>query len=98
MGIPIGSGAFGFERFRPDPVHDQLSGPVDRCQRGPDAGLGSDNRHIDTIDADGVALAAIQGVYELLKEQKAEIAALRRELEGLENDRQEYTWGFRKDL
>jgi len=26
-------------------------------------GLGEDNKHIDTIDADGVALAAIQGLY-----------------------------------
>ena len=38
-------------------------------------GLGEDNKHITTVDADGVALAAIQGLYELVKEKEAEIAA-----------------------
>ena len=37
-------------------------------------GLDDDDRHISTIDADGVALAAIQGLYELVKEKDAEIA------------------------
>ncbi|MFN8454273.1 MAG: tail fiber domain-containing protein [Anaerolineae bacterium] len=39
-------------------------------------GLGEDNRHISTVDADGVALAAIQGLYELTQTQKAQIEAL----------------------
>ena len=30
-------------------------------------GVGEDDRHITAVDADGVALAAIQGLYNLLK-------------------------------
>ena len=37
---------------------------------------------ISTVDADGVALAAIQGLYELVKEQQAEIERLRELVEG----------------
>ncbi len=39
-------------------------------------GLGDDDKHIATVDADGVALAAIQGLYRLLKEKDARIASL----------------------
>jgi hypothetical protein len=39
-------------------------------------GVGEDDKYISTIDADGVALAAIQGLYKLVKEQKAEIDRL----------------------
>lgn len=42
-------------------------------------GLGESERLIATIDADGVALAAIQGLYEMVKEKETEIAALRAE-------------------
>jgi glycerate-2-kinase len=35
------------------------------------------------VDADGVALAAIQGLYEMLLERDAEIAALREELNAI---------------
>ena len=42
-------------------------------------GVGEDERHITTIDADGVALAAIQGLYEIVKEKDAEISELRAE-------------------
>ena len=38
--------------------------------------VGEDDTHITTVDADGVALAAIQGLYELAQEQEAQIAAL----------------------
>ena len=40
-------------------------------------GLGSDDTHISTIDADGVALAAIKGLYEIVKEQQEEIERLK---------------------
>jgi hypothetical protein len=40
-------------------------------------GLGHDERYITTIDADGVALAAIQGLYEILREKDCEIEELR---------------------
>jgi len=42
-------------------------------------GVGEDDKHISTVDADGVALAAIQGLYQLAQDQKAEIAALKAE-------------------
>ena len=47
-------------------------------------GLGSDDKGIATVDADGVALAAIQGLNQKLEEQKAENAELKARLEKLE--------------
>lgn len=46
--------------------------------------VGEDDLHITTVDADGVALAAIQGLYELVQDQEAQIAALEKRLEGAE--------------
>jgi hypothetical protein len=40
-------------------------------------GLGDSDKSIATIDADGVALAAIQGLYEIVQEKDCEIEALR---------------------
>lgn len=42
-------------------------------------GLGEDDKHITTVDADGVALAAIQGLYAVVQERDTEIEALRAE-------------------
>jgi hypothetical protein len=42
-------------------------------------GLGIDDKHINTIDPDGVALAAIQGLYELVKEKQVEANELKAE-------------------
>jgi hypothetical protein len=39
-------------------------------------GLGEDDKHIDTVDADGVALAAIQALYRQTQEQQQEIRRL----------------------
>lgn len=36
-------------------------------------GLGDDDKYISTVDADGVALAAIQGLHELVKEKEGQI-------------------------
>ena len=47
-------------------------------------GMGPDERRITTIDADGVALAAIQGLYNVVKDRDAEIAELRSRLLALE--------------
>lgn len=47
-------------------------------------GLGDDAQTIGTIDADGVALAAIQGLNEIVQEKEAEIAALRDRMSRLE--------------
>jgi hypothetical protein len=46
-------------------------------------GLGTDDKHIATVDADGVALAAIQGLNEVLKEKDAEIQELQRTVKEL---------------
>jgi len=40
-------------------------------------GLGSDDKHISTVDADGVALAAIQGLHQLVEEKDCEIEELK---------------------
>jgi hypothetical protein len=47
-------------------------------------GVGEDERHISTVDADGVALAAIQGLYQLNQEQAAQIETQQRQIEALE--------------
>jgi len=39
-------------------------------------GLGESDKHINTIDLDGVALAAIQGLYELVQEKAGRISML----------------------
>ena len=46
--------------------------------------VGADDTHISTIDPDGVALAASQALYELVKELQAENAALEARLAELE--------------
>jgi len=47
-------------------------------------GLGMDDVTIATVDADGVALAAIQGLYQIVQEQEQENAELRERLAALE--------------
>jgi len=47
-------------------------------------GLGEDDRHISTIDPDGVALAAIQGLHEMVKEKDAENVDLQGQVDDLE--------------
>ena len=46
--------------------------------------VGTDDKHIATIDEGGVALAAIKGLDQLLKEKDAEIQALKKRLDRLE--------------
>ena len=55
-------------------------------------GVGADDTGIATVDAEGVALAAIQGLAEIVMEREAEMAslksrnaALEKRLEALEN-------------
>jgi hypothetical protein len=43
-------------------------------------GVGEDNTHISTIDADGVSLAAIQGLYQIVQDKDQRIAQLEREV------------------
>ena len=46
-------------------------------------GLGSDDRHIATVDEEGVALAAIQGLNLKLEETRAESKAKNAEIDAL---------------
>jgi hypothetical protein len=48
-------------------------------------GVGEDDKHIATIDADGVALAASQALYALAQEQAGRIAALQAQNAALES-------------
>ena len=43
-------------------------------------GMGNDEQYITTVDADGVALAAIQQLYDLVLRQQAEIQGLKERL------------------
>jgi hypothetical protein len=43
-------------------------------------GLGTDDKHIATVDADGVALAAIQGLNQKVEAQRAELEQKQREI------------------
>jgi hypothetical protein len=47
-------------------------------------GLGEDDRYISTVDAEGVALAAIQALYQLSQEKDRKIAQLTREVKELQ--------------
>lgn len=47
--------------------------------------VGSSDKSIATVDADGVALAAIQGLHQLLEEKDARITLLESRLDALEN-------------
>jgi hypothetical protein len=47
-------------------------------------GLGSDDKHITTLDTDGVTLSAIKGLFEELQEQQAVMAEQERQIQSLE--------------
>jgi hypothetical protein len=47
-------------------------------------GVGENDKHISTVDADGVALAAIQGLYQLVQERETQITALQGQIAALE--------------
>jgi hypothetical protein len=47
-------------------------------------GLGDSERYINTLDADGVALAAVQGLYAKNQALEAENADLQTQIDGLE--------------
>ena len=54
--------------------------------------VGEDEHYIPSSDADGVALAAIKGLYELVQEQRKEIDRLRQEVEGLKQEGKREPW------
>jgi hypothetical protein len=47
-------------------------------------GLGADDKHISTLDTDGVTLSAIKGLVEEIQEQDAALSARDRQIEALE--------------
>ena len=47
-------------------------------------GLGGSDKSIATVDADGVALAAIQGLHQIVKDKDAKIGALEKKLAAIE--------------
>ena len=49
-------------------------------------GVGENDQHIGTVDANGVALAAIQGLYQLTQEQQAQIETQQETLTQLTTD------------
>ncbi|MDM8562879.1 tail fiber domain-containing protein, partial [Candidatus Marithioploca araucensis] len=53
--------------------------------------LGTDDKTITTVDADGVALSAIQGLYQLVQEQRAALEAQKAEIEALKAQNQQVT-------
>ncbi len=44
-------------------------------------GVGEDNKHINMVDAFGVAMASIQALYEIVQEKDARIEALEQKVE-----------------
>jgi hypothetical protein len=51
-------------------------------------GVGADERHINTLDADGVALVAIQALYQRTRAQEKTIQALSEQLAALDRELQ----------
>jgi hypothetical protein len=47
-------------------------------------GVGDSDRHISVVDADGVALAAIQGLHRILQEKEEEIHNLKEEIRSIQ--------------
>lgn len=70
VALPLGTW-----NYKTQPAHVRHLGPMAQDFAAA-FGLGEDERRISTVDADGVALAAIQGLHAVVKEKDARIAAL----------------------
>jgi trimeric autotransporter adhesin len=70
-------------RFKAEPEEVKHVGPMAQDFRAA-FGLGEIPTAIATVDADGVALAAIQGLNQKLVERDAQMQALKRQNESLE--------------
>jgi len=68
-----------FPGLCPDDGPTSHEGPTTRDFHAP-FGVGLDDRHLSTVDADGVALAAIQGLNQKMEEQRAELEQKAREM------------------
>jgi hypothetical protein len=70
--------------YRDDPTQRRYIGPT--AQDFHKAfGLGDDDKRINSLDTDGVALAAIKGLHQLVQEKEARIAELERRNTAFEN-------------
>ena len=67
--------------YKTDPSSVRHMGPVAQDFKAA-FGVGADDKHISTVDADGVALASIQALYQLMQEKDAEIKEMRARLQG----------------
>lgn len=47
-------------------------------------GVGEDNKYINRVDADGIARASIQGLYQIVQEKDNQIATQQQKIESLE--------------
>lgn len=47
-------------------------------------GVGNDDKYINSVDADGVALVAIQGLYQMIQDKDAQIRAQQQHIETME--------------
>ena len=66
--------------YKDDPCQRRYIGPMAQDFHAA-FGLGDDDKRINTLDTDGVTLAAIQGLYQELQEEKARNAAVEAALE-----------------
>ena len=69
--------------YKADPTQRRYIGPMAQDFHAA-FGLGDDDKRINGLDTDGVTLAAIQGLYAVVKEKDARIAELEKRLAELE--------------
>jgi trimeric autotransporter adhesin len=69
--------------YKDDPAQRRYIGPMAQDFHSA-FGLGDDDKRINTLDSESVALAAIQGLNEIVKERDAHIAALEKRLDQME--------------
>lgn len=68
--------------YRDQPAHVRHVGPMAQDFAAA-FGVGEDDRSIHAVDSAGVALAAIQALYAMIRDRDAELARLRAEVENL---------------
>jgi hypothetical protein len=72
--------------YKTDPSSLRHIGPMAQDFKAAFA-VGKDDKHIDMIDANGVALAAIQALHQMMQEKDQQIAHLTKEVEALKAQR-----------
>ncbi len=69
--------------FKKEPESVRHIGPMAQDFRAA-FGLGTDDKHIATVDVDGVSLAAIQGLYQMMLEKNKQIEQLQNQVKQLQ--------------